>query len=417
MSARALVLVVATGTLACSEPLEFADWTVPVPPGTPIIEYAAVPMEERAGRLIEVEEDLVIGREDDTDYRFYRALGVAAAGDGTIYVFDAGNYRIQAYDAFGRFLRSIGRRGGGPGEMSFPSGQFALSQRTLYHFRRPLVTTWDRRSGVAGHKGEIGTSSIVWDFGVTSADEMFAIHSRRDGTGEEPLRAVARVGSDEYRLISSLPSSRPLMLTRRSGSRVNGTNTRIPIPESDLAVDPSGGVYFSAGAEYQVVRASADGSWDWALRVAWPRLPVTEELIQASLDLLRESVDGAVRSEVGWVDQLPALSVASKSVHSWDMRHPLRLDGDGNLYVFPFVADDIVLGPIDRDPGLLRPVDVYSPQGELLFAGMMPEISWADAEDDFVYGLKFDRAVEEQRAVRYRLRRPWKENEEPEPEA
>ena len=394
--------------LACSEPLEFPDWTVPVPEGARIIELAPVPLEQRAGNVIEVEEDLVIGREDDPDYRFYRALGIAAAGDGTIYVYDAGNFRIQVYDASGRFLRTIGRRGGGPGEIAFDGGKFALGGQTLYHHTRAMLTTWNRQTGAPGYKGGIEINATVWDLGVSQADEMFAIHTAADATGEELLRAIARVGNSEYRLIASLPSSSPLMLVRTSGARVSGTNTFMPVPESDLAVDPSGAVYFTAGAEYQVVRALADGSWDWALRVAWPRLPVEEELIQASLERLRERVPDAVRSEVEWPDLLPALSVTSKSMPTWDMRHPLRLDGDGNLYVFPFVAADAVIGSIDRDPGLLRPVDVYSPQGELLFAGMMPEISWGDAEGDFVYGLKFDRALEEQRAVRYRLRRPWK---------
>jgi len=47
---------------ACGgEPLEFADWTIPVPEGTPIHEYAAVPDAERAGNELDLQRDLVIG--------------------------------------------------------------------------------------------------------------------------------------------------------------------------------------------------------------------------------------------------------------------------------------------------------------------------------------------------------------------
>lgn len=57
---RRLVLVLASvATLACSEPLEFADWTIPVPEGTRIVEYPGVPEEERVAR-IELVEDLVV---------------------------------------------------------------------------------------------------------------------------------------------------------------------------------------------------------------------------------------------------------------------------------------------------------------------------------------------------------------------
>jgi hypothetical protein len=42
--AACLLLAVA----ACStEPLYFPDWTIPVPEGTPVIEYGGVPREER----------------------------------------------------------------------------------------------------------------------------------------------------------------------------------------------------------------------------------------------------------------------------------------------------------------------------------------------------------------------------------
>ncbi len=57
-----LVAVTALVLTACTPaPLEFPDWTIPVPEGTKIIEYAAVPMEERIER-IELVEDLAIGQ-------------------------------------------------------------------------------------------------------------------------------------------------------------------------------------------------------------------------------------------------------------------------------------------------------------------------------------------------------------------
>jgi len=396
------------GVSACSEPLEFADWTIPVPEGTRVIEYAAVPTEDRTGNVIEVVEDLVIGNEADPDYRFYRALGIGAAGDGTIYVYDAGNYRIQVFDAEGEFVRTIGRRGGGPGEMSRDGGHFVVGEETLYHHDgQGTLTSWDRRSGTGRYKGGVGADRFLWDFGVTDAGEMFAIHTAPEPSDDALVRAVARVGSDTYQLISMLPSSSPLMLRRTSAGGVRSVNTRLPAPESDFAVDPKDGVYFTAGVEYQIARVSADGTWNWALRVAWPRLPVEEADIEDSMENMRDTMPDAMRSEVDWPEHLPALSIASKWMQTWDTRHPLRLDGNGNLYVFPLIAADKVDDPQERDPAVMRPVDVYSPDGELLFAGMMPEISWADAEGEYVYGLKFDRAVEEQRAVRYRIRRPW----------
>ena len=49
--------------------LDFADWIVEVPEGTPIKEYASVPLDDRAGREIELVEDLVLGG-GATDLKF-----------------------------------------------------------------------------------------------------------------------------------------------------------------------------------------------------------------------------------------------------------------------------------------------------------------------------------------------------------
>ena len=39
---RIVVLLTLLAAVACSEPLEFADWTIPVPVGTPVLEYPGV---------------------------------------------------------------------------------------------------------------------------------------------------------------------------------------------------------------------------------------------------------------------------------------------------------------------------------------------------------------------------------------
>jgi hypothetical protein len=67
---------------------------------------------------------LAIGGADaDDDAYFYEKFGgveVDADAAGNIYVLDNGNTRIQVFDAKGRFLRSLGAEGEGPGEFQIP---------------------------------------------------------------------------------------------------------------------------------------------------------------------------------------------------------------------------------------------------------------------------------------------------------
>lgn len=54
------------------------------------------------------------------DGQFNRAEGLGLGPDGTVWVADSCNHRLQAFDAEGRFLRSWGRAGSAPGMLSYP---------------------------------------------------------------------------------------------------------------------------------------------------------------------------------------------------------------------------------------------------------------------------------------------------------
>lgn len=73
---------------------------------------------------LELEEDLSIGKEEDENYMFYRTWRMAEDKQGNIYVLDAGNTRIQVFDREGQYLRTIGRKGQGPGEFQSPQDVF-----------------------------------------------------------------------------------------------------------------------------------------------------------------------------------------------------------------------------------------------------------------------------------------------------
>ncbi|MDH5466482.1 MAG: 6-bladed beta-propeller [Candidatus Aminicenantes bacterium] len=68
----------------------------------------------------ELEEDLCIGNENDENFLFYRIRDIQVDTDGNIYVLDSGNHRLQVFDKNGKYLRTIGKRGQGPGEFNTP---------------------------------------------------------------------------------------------------------------------------------------------------------------------------------------------------------------------------------------------------------------------------------------------------------
>jgi len=57
---------------------------------------------------------------------------------------------------------------------------------------------------------------------------------------------------------------------------------------------------------------------------------------------------------------------------------------------------------VSQAPPESVPVDVYSPDGELLAAGIVPQ-TWTYARGDHVYALRGDADLDQTTVVRYRL--------------
>jgi DNA-binding beta-propeller fold protein YncE len=67
-------------------------------------------------------ERKVIGTRGSGPGEFNVPLQCAVAPDGTLYVLDSGNFRVQAFDADGKYLSSWGKIGKGFGEFARPRG-------------------------------------------------------------------------------------------------------------------------------------------------------------------------------------------------------------------------------------------------------------------------------------------------------
>jgi len=113
---------------------------------------------------------LVIGTMGSEPGQLLQPRNVAVAGDGTIFVADSGNHRIQVFDENGNYQRGWGEFGGGPGQFNEPWG-LAVDDDFLY-----VADTWNHRIQKFSHEGDLidvfGTSGSP-DAGQTGGGLFF----------------------------------------------------------------------------------------------------------------------------------------------------------------------------------------------------------------------------------------------------
>lgn len=70
--------------------------------------------------------------EDDDNYVLFRPSDIGVDAEGNVYITDSGNHRVQKYTSEGEYLRTIGRKGEGPGEFNMPQRIQIDSEGNIY---------------------------------------------------------------------------------------------------------------------------------------------------------------------------------------------------------------------------------------------------------------------------------------------
>ncbi len=213
------------------------------------------------------------GREGDGPGEFSNPLGVAVApSDGSVYVSDFFQDRVQKFTRHGDFVLAFGSPGAAPGHFDAPAG-LAVSDRgdvyvtDFYNDRVQQFRPDGSFAGVVGHAGRLGGGALHYPTGVdVTADGRILVadaYNYRLQWFAQDGRPLKRLG---YHLVWLWP---------RPAASVAGFN----VP-TDVAVGPSGRIHVADSGNHRVLMLSERGArlGTWVLPDADPDIYSPEHI-------------------------------------------------------------------------------------------------------------------------------------------
>lgn len=316
------------------------------------------------------EKVLTLGGADGGVEAFYqvRAAGLAFDARGRIYILDSGNGRVLVFDRRGVPVRTIGRKGDGPGEFLYPA-RLAVDAAGTVFVHDPGHTALLRFDTSGSHVGQVPITGAVHSLVRVDGSVIVIARHWRDPASGERVFGLHRIARGDSTTILTMPFT--------AIRQVHYASCGLGAPQAPLFSDPlawdarAGRIAFADAPHYSI-RLFEDGVERRHVRRAIDPEPATAE------HAMRELGDGqemhvprrgdcfVPTSEIievrGIADEVPVLAdiAISPSGQLWAQRHVIGEDA-GPIDVFDPTGEYIGTLP----PGTPWPVD-FGPGDSIL---------------------------------------------------
>jgi hypothetical protein len=266
--------------------------------GIAIVESSLARVGTRAPFRVSDKPTLQIGVETgDRNLQFTQIVGATRLADGSIVVADRGSAEIRTFDASGRFIRKVGRKGQGPGEFSDLADVRALGRDSL--------VAWDAfgRFTIIAPNGNVARTFTV--HGGPASERAVGLVRGALGDGSFFAYRVARVPAPQQE--AAVRDTFQVALYTRDGAYVHAIGDfpglerilhmggSMPGPDGVMRAAWSvkgkpfasetylragaDGMYAGRGDRYEILRFNRSGALERIIRVDQPPVPVTADMI------------------------------------------------------------------------------------------------------------------------------------------
>jgi hypothetical protein len=266
----------------------------------------------------QVREVLRIGAEADPNYQFGQIAGIVETSDGRVIVLDQQAAQVKVYAPDGRYERSFGKAGAGPGELAQQGAGPLLigAGDTLF-----IPDLLNQRLNIYAPDGtSLGSHRIAIEQGLPirweTTDAGVIVNQVRPlpGMPEPDSMDVVVTRSSDGSISDTLirfPSGQTLSV------RGGAPQFRIFSPEPIWALGTAGEILLGINSDYRITRYRADGTAAQLITKPFEPRPVTQDdrdMILSSLERLwrqagmPDQAMAVLRAGVSFGDYIPAFA-------------------------------------------------------------------------------------------------------------
>ncbi len=246
-------------------------------------------------------EELTIGGGADPEQSFSQVSTFVVDGEGTLFALDFKDQKIKVFDRSGKYLRSIGKPGQGPGELGMASGIQLTADNTLV-----IEDATNRRLAQFKPTGEfiknITTSGMLGLVGILF-DDKGNVLGREMGLAEDNSKMFFEIKKFDADLKSLFILDKIEFPIPVPGS---GTKMNILDLISVYQFGPGGNIYYGRNAVYEIKIYSPEGKHIRTIQKDYDPVKVTQTDIDEMLERIPSVAGGAnIKDMFSFPDYFP----------------------------------------------------------------------------------------------------------------
>lgn len=280
--------------------------------------------------------------------------------DGNFYVLNSGNFRIQVYDRYGKYIKSIGKKGQGPGEFESPF-EIELDKKGniyVYDFAKRGLLVFDKEGN---YLRRIPINYSLGNFKITDDGSLFCIISQHTEKGEFlTFLKFNNDGKINKEIKKILDES---MTTIGTGTMIYGFSHSFVFEPFFYFSELLNQFIYGESSRYELSAISPSGDVVFKFRKEEKEIPVTSREKSKICDSFKPPLPKEVRKKMYFPPYRPFFS-------------SFVIDSDGRIYVSRMKS------PVDESKE--TEFDVFSSDGYYIYKtklNFFPNI----IKDGFIY--------------------------------